>query len=255
MSTIFFGLYELANVASVCCRSYPAELPRFARHLATFSAVNAEAYRVRYREDVAPVTAEEIVPAAINRAGNFEDAIRDAGLFHYNTDDALTPEAAEALAAILSTLLLKAREAIRDREADRLREVAAEQKARKLEAERQAKRSAAARKGAATRKAKREKAAANRRAAAKPAPEVPPVATPTNEDRERLGPVFDRVRDQADWRAPIDCLVAAPDPEVRALIAEAVEFFTATPATFVPTIRRGVYRLTADGYRNGPAGP
>ncbi len=69
-----------------------------------------------------------------------------------------------------------------------------------------------------------------------------------------FGDAFDAVKDQDDWRAPVNRLVrfdnTVYDPEV---IANAVEYFTATKATIVYTAKG--FRVMADGYRAGPAGP
>lgn len=53
------------------------------------------------------------------------------------------------------------------------------------------------------------------------------------------------------WKDKIDYVVECRDHEV-ALIAEAVEFFTATKAKVVK-LREDTYRVTAPGYWAGPA--
>lgn len=79
-------------------------------------------------------------------------------------------------------------------------------------------------------------------------------------DNPRLRAAFDAVADRADWRAPINVLVMVPADvlaEFRALISEAVEFYTATEPTFHAWDRHGdqvEVRVGAVGYRNGPAG-
>jgi hypothetical protein len=70
---------------------------------------------------------------------------------------------------------------------------------------------------------------------------------------ERLAGAFDRVRSIRDWQAPICAEIAAED---RAVVEQAVIWFTATVPTFDP-VPGAVGRLsvTAAGYRRGPWGP
>lgn len=70
--------------------------------------------------------------------------------------------------------------------------------------------------------------------------------------REALDAAFKMVASAADWKAPIDAVVWATD---RAIVAEAIEFFTATTATFERADECGKLRVTSVGYRAGPAGP
>jgi len=68
----------------------------------------------------------------------------------------------------------------------------------------------------------------------------------------------------ADWKAPIDLCVSEEalktlDPDsgkALADVCEAVDFYTATIATVrpAPTPAGMAWRVTADGYRAGPAG-
>lgn len=61
----------------------------------------------------------------------------------------------------------------------------------------------------------------------------------------------------SDWRAEIDAHVTGSALAEQGLtirnVAEAVEFYTATEATFVP--EGDGFRVKAAGYRAGPAGP
>ncbi len=69
--------------------------------------------------------------------------------------------------------------------------------------------------------------------------------------RERLLPFFEQVADRADWKAPIRAYVRQADQQA---VADAIEFFTATTAVFIPTPTPGWLRVEATGYRAGPAG-
>jgi hypothetical protein len=68
--------------------------------------------------------------------------------------------------------------------------------------------------------------------------------------QEQLETAFAKVRDANDWRAPINAIVSAEDLTV---CFSAIEYFTATRAT-AERLYGDTYRLTADGYRRGPAG-
>ena len=68
---------------------------------------------------------------------------------------------------------------------------------------------------------------------------------------EILRAAFGQVCDPDDWRGPIDCLV----PEkLASLYHEAIVFMTGTVPVIHQTESRAVLRLTAIGYRAGPAG-
>jgi hypothetical protein len=69
---------------------------------------------------------------------------------------------------------------------------------------------------------------------------------------ERLAGAFDRVRSIRDWQAPICAEIAAED---RAVVEQAVIWFTATVPTFDP-VPGAADRLSvkAAGYRRGPWG-
>lgn len=62
---------------------------------------------------------------------------------------------------------------------------------------------------------------------------------------------FDLVKPAEHWKAPIDAVIPA---EKRAVVAEAVAYYTATEAEFAPA-GFGELRVTAAGYWAGPAGP
>jgi hypothetical protein len=72
-------------------------------------------------------------------------------------------------------------------------------------------------------------------------------------EKAELEPHFDAVRNTQDWKAPIDSLCRREDKDK---VARAIEFFTATEATFSEMHPRseGWVRVEADGYRKGPAG-
>lgn len=82
-----------------------------------------------------------------------------------------------------------------------------------------------------------------------------------NYTEPELHAAFDRVADPDDWRAPINAIV--PEEELPVTLA-AIEFFTATKGKAEPSkwevvppegeVKKCV-RVTAAGYRNGPAGP
>lgn len=69
--------------------------------------------------------------------------------------------------------------------------------------------------------------------------------------------LFNLVCDLKDWRAPIDAVVDLPSEEPAAFLnnlREAVIHYTATVPDF-QGLPEGKVRVTATGYRNGPAGP
>jgi len=65
-----------------------------------------------------------------------------------------------------------------------------------------------------------------------------------------LDKAFESVQDPADWRAPIDSLCYAANED---RVAAAILYFTATKATFHECDEPGKVRVTALGYRMGPA--
>lgn len=72
-----------------------------------------------------------------------------------------------------------------------------------------------------------------------------------NELRPSLSAVYDKVK-SADWKDAIDAVVELTVVEA-AMVPYAVEFFTATTPT-VTLVGPGTYKVTAAGYRAGPAG-
>lgn len=81
-----------------------------------------------------------------------------------------------------------------------------------------------------------------------------------NANRDLLKTAFDVVCDSRDWKGPISIhaeiglwnRLCTQLGITTALVLEAVVFFTATEATV--TEQNGEIRITAPGYRSGPAG-
>lgn len=73
---------------------------------------------------------------------------------------------------------------------------------------------------------------------------------PVNDRMAILEQAFLSVQDPTDWRNPINAIIKF---ENREAVREAVEFFTATEATF-ENLGAGRLRVRSVGYRNGPAG-
>ena len=83
------------------------------------------------------------------------------------------------------------------------------------------------------------------------------IETRTRFSEPEMDAAFKRVCDPDDWRAPINCVIRlGPENDLRELelIAEAVMFYAANKVRFV-RLKHRTYRVTADGYRAGPAGP
>jgi hypothetical protein len=76
------------------------------------------------------------------------------------------------------------------------------------------------------------------------------VRTAEQQEHDRF---FSKVCNPDDWKAPIDSLCHESEREAT---AKAIIFFTATEPTFTPLQvgPRGWLRVTAKGYRMGPAG-
>lgn len=73
-----------------------------------------------------------------------------------------------------------------------------------------------------------------------------------DEQKAILEPYFNRVANPTDWKARIDAIIPEDD---RFLTFQAIQFFTATDATFVRVPSQpGYLRVTSIGYRQGPAG-
>ena len=70
----------------------------------------------------------------------------------------------------------------------------------------------------------------------------------TDSEIEAMRVAFNVICDKADWKAPVDAIVALDD---LAVTMNGIQFMTATPADCDP-IGGGFYRVTAAGYRNGP---
>ena len=77
--------------------------------------------------------------------------------------------------------------------------------------------------------------------------------TLTKYSEPELNAAFKRVQ-PADWRDPINCMIAESNFEELEKTRQAVEFYTATKCLIV-WLFDTTYRITAAGYRNGPAGP
>jgi len=71
--------------------------------------------------------------------------------------------------------------------------------------------------------------------------------------RGELQAAFDQVSDPKDWRAPID-FTGDLSAEEAQVACQAIRFFTASEPT-LQELCSGGYRIKADGYRLGPAGP
>ena len=72
-------------------------------------------------------------------------------------------------------------------------------------------------------------------------------------NQDQLEAAFAKVQDPTDWRAPIDAVVRGRDI---AVVCEAIVHFTASrPHAALQRDGSSRWRVTADGYRAGPAGP
>ena len=69
---------------------------------------------------------------------------------------------------------------------------------------------------------------------------------------QELEEYFNRVCDNDDWRAPIDTWI--PEDDFTKTVM-AVAHYTSTTLLAVERNDTGLIHVTADGYRNGPAGP
>ena len=70
-------------------------------------------------------------------------------------------------------------------------------------------------------------------------------------ERRALEAAFDDVCNPDDWKSPIDSVCRADQQDI---VSRAVVFFTATVPTFDPIPGTNKVRVTALGYRRGPAG-
>ena len=71
-----------------------------------------------------------------------------------------------------------------------------------------------------------------------------------SQEKEELEPVFNKICNQKDWRAPICCFVM---PDKAEITVRAIEFFTATEP-ILKTLETGQIMVCSEGYRLGPAG-
>lgn len=75
------------------------------------------------------------------------------------------------------------------------------------------------------------------------------TGTPFTE--QQLDQAFGWVADAADWKAPIDAVVAK---DLVHQVVCAIEHFTAAPIKVLGTDKPDAYRVVSCGYRLGPAG-
>lgn len=78
------------------------------------------------------------------------------------------------------------------------------------------------------------------------------VVAPGGMTYRELLRTFEAVQEPGDWKAPIDILIDERHAEA---VRQAVIFFTATEPKIVQVAATGIARVTAEGYRMGPAGP
>jgi len=71
-------------------------------------------------------------------------------------------------------------------------------------------------------------------------------------ERDRLLPIFNRVANPDDWKAPISAWVDAAEVDN---VVQAIGYFTATVAKVAWGLKPGKAYVTSVGYRVGPAGP
>lgn len=69
-------------------------------------------------------------------------------------------------------------------------------------------------------------------------------------EQARLEPWFNKVSSSNDWKSPIKAFCKVEDMNIT---AEAIAFYTSTVASF-ESVGHGWLKVTADGYRRGPAG-
>ncbi len=78
-----------------------------------------------------------------------------------------------------------------------------------------------------------------------------PTSLPTPERMALYDAAFKKVQNRENWKMAIKTIVSGTDDDMN-VIAEAIEFYTATVATVRP-LGGGSYRVTAPGYYAGPA--
>ena len=84
------------------------------------------------------------------------------------------------------------------------------------------------------------------------------MTTKTRFSEMEMNAAFKRVQNPNDWRGLINAIIQVDSQKELDLITEAIMFYTATKATVTRisnAIYGRVYRVTAAGYRAGPAGP
>lgn len=72
-------------------------------------------------------------------------------------------------------------------------------------------------------------------------------------DEAEIRAAFERVENPNHWKDPVDCIVRDTDQAERDLIAFAINFFTATEASWSRVGQTSVWRVRAAGYYAGPA--
>jgi hypothetical protein len=82
--------------------------------------------------------------------------------------------------------------------------------------------------------------------------EIVALAAKLEAERDKLNPYFSMVCNSADWKSAIDASCRREDKEN---VAKAIEFFTATDASFseMRPPSEGWVRVQSIGYRAGPA--
>jgi len=78
-----------------------------------------------------------------------------------------------------------------------------------------------------------------------------PTSLPSPERVALYQAAFNRVQNPTNWKKPIYAVVTGSDEDLK-IIAEAIEFYTATSAT-ITHLTDDMYRVTAPGYYAGPA--
>jgi hypothetical protein len=85
-----------------------------------------------------------------------------------------------------------------------------------------------------------------------------PLSLPSAERVAELEPAFDRVKDPSNWKRPINRVLyfgrdSSKWDAAKALYAEAIDFYTATAASFRAVRAPGWFHVSAPGYYAGPA--
>ena len=77
----------------------------------------------------------------------------------------------------------------------------------------------------------------------------------TDYTKEELSGAFDLVKNQEDWKEPINKVVRVKNRKHADLISTAIMYFTTTEPEVDKLKGRNLWRFRALGYRQGPAGP